>query len=952
MARMVRNAVIVLSALLALLAPAAARGQSATLTASSVTSSGASLDLSNHTGTYYLQGTGRAGYSYACTQQTAGTAVSVSGLTGNSTYSFSAYSASGCSGDALDTATFTTPGSLSVLTHNISKSDVFVELAGWSSGSDQWSYDLTSPTDNGSERVSGPLACRNVRGDRLGSLRGTAAINLLAGTDYTLRAYWGGGCSALDLLGSADFTTQSSTWSAPSLAVSSITNYNAVVTISNWTDGEGNQKTWWYEVWRGGAPISCNQVPSRSVSVTLGGLAYDTTYYVFAYSEAGCSNATGAIEFWTRTVFTTTGHLQVTVSDTTATGFTVTLYGHADDDTFPRIWALNAVRKLNDGGWEFSDCYVKTKSDTTVAVSGLTAGQTYTIQVYRANWCNFRYNRATFSTTTTSLTSALGQGVGTLSLNEHEGAWSYSGQVASRSAGSASAAGPPGGGPARLWAASVDQCRAMPSGTYTASLSGLAADTSYSFTAYNDRACVGDELGTTTLVTPENWDPDAGPGLDDGDDPGGDQGGGDGDDSGGFGGDGPGQFDTRPRWVGDLALELAGEGALALHWRGDWRDAGGEVTVEARTWRRGWQDMVAVGAERGVFGFSALSLNAPYTFRLRRETADGKIERSSEVSAVTDSWRGRCRGGARYMCLRDGRFEVRAHWSNPDVAGDIGNGGAIGAGSSDESGMFWFFDPANVELVVKVLDGRVTNGAHWVFFGALTDVEYWLTVRDTATGLSRTYHNPPKEMCGQSDVQAFAEQPPVAAGGSATAGTPAFGGVDLLGLSPAQRPLGAPASPPASGAMPRSGEPELSGFGLAPLPLGGPASAAAASQSAGACVPGPERLCLLNGRFALEVRFVDPNAKDAEAPAETPGQVLPSLTTEQTGFFWFFDESNIELAAKVLDGRALNGRHWLLYGGLSDVEYTLTATDTVTGLTKVYENEQGSVCGGVDPNAF
>ena len=918
---MVRNAGIVLSALLALLAPAAARGQSATLTASSVTSSGASLDLSNHTGTYYLQGTGRAGYSYACTQQTAGTAVSVSGLTGNSTYSFSAYSASGCSGDALDTATFTTPGSLSVLTHNISKNGLFVELAGWSSGSDQWSYDLTSPTDNGSERVRSVLACRDLVGDRLGGFRGVSVPNLLAGTNYTLRAYWGGGCSALDLLGSADFTTQSSTWSAPSLAVSSITNTTAVVTISNWTNSLGNQRNWWYEVWRAGAPISCTQAPISTISVTLGSLHYDTTYYVVASSEAGCSNATGAIEFWSMASFATTGHLQITVSDTTATGFTVTLYGHADDDTFPSKWALNAVRKKNDGYWEASDCYVKNQSDTTVAVSGLTAGQTYTIQVFRASSCHFNYNRATFSTTTTSLTSSLGQGVGTLSLSEHAGAWSYSGQVASRSAGSASAAGPPGGGPARLWAASVDQCRAMPSGTYTASLSGLAADTSYSFTAYNDQACVGDELGTTTLVTPENWDPDAGPGLDDGDDPGGDQGGGDGDDSGGFGGDGPGQFDTTPRWVGDLALELAGEGALALHWRGDWRDAGGEVTVEARTWRRGWQDMVAVGAERGVFGFSALSLNAPYTFRLRRETADGKIERSSEVSAVTDSWRGRCRGGARYMCLRDGRFEVRAHWSNPDVAGDIGNGGAIGAGSSDESGMFWFFDPANVELVVKVLDGRETNGAHWVFFGALTDVEYWLTVRDTATGLSRTYHNPPKEMCGQSDVQAFEEQPPVAAGSSATAGTPALGGIDLLGL--------------------------------APLPPGAPASvAAAASQSAGACVPGPERLCLLNGRFALEVRFVDPNAKDAEAPAETLGQVLPSLTTEQTGFFWFFDESNIELAAKVLDGRALNGRHWLLYGGLSDVEYTLTATDTLTGLTKVYENEQGSVCGGVDPNAF
>ena len=252
-----------------------------------------------------------------------------------------------------------------------------------------------------------------------------------------------------------------------------------------------------------------------------------------------------------------------------------------------------------------------------------------------------------------------------------------------------------------------------------------------------------------------------GPGLDGGNDPGGDQGDGDGgdgdgdDDSGGFGGDGPGQLDATLRWVGDLAVEVAGEGALALHWRGDWRDAGGEVTVEARTQRRGWHDVVAVGSERGGFRLSALSLNAPYTFRLRRETADGKVERSSEVSAVTDPWRGRCRGGARYMCLRGGRFEVRAHWSNPDVAGDVGNGGAIGAGNSDESGMFWFFDPANVELAVKVLDGRATNGAHWVFFGALTDVEYTLTATDTVTGLTKAYTNEQGSVCGRVDTNAF-----------------------------------------------------------------------------------------------------------------------------------------------------------------------------------------------------
>ena len=36
-----------------------------------------------------------------------------------------------------------------------------------------------------------------------------------------------------------------------------------------------------------------------------------------------------------------------------------------------------------------------------------------------------------------------------------------------------------------------------------------------------------------------------------------------------------------------------------------------------------------------------------------------------------------------------------------------------------DTGAFWFFDPANVEVLLKVLDGRPVNGQFWVFYGAL-----------------------------------------------------------------------------------------------------------------------------------------------------------------------------------------------------------------------------------------
>jgi len=56
---------------------------------------------------------------------------------------------------------------------------------------------------------------------------------------------------------------------------------------------------------------------------------------------------------------------------------------------------------------------------------------------------------------------------------------------------------------------------------------------------------------------------------------------------------------------------------------------------------------------------------------------------------------------------------------------------------------------------VKVLDGTALNGHSWLFYGALSDVEYTLTVTDSLGGTQKTYHNPPGQLCGRADVTAF-----------------------------------------------------------------------------------------------------------------------------------------------------------------------------------------------------
>ncbi|MEP6767552.1 MAG: hypothetical protein ABJC61_02700 [Acidobacteriota bacterium] len=55
---------------------------------------------------------------------------------------------------------------------------------------------------------------------------------------------------------------------------------------------------------------------------------------------------------------------------------------------------------------------------------------------------------------------------------------------------------------------------------------------------------------------------------------------------------------------------------------------------------------------------------------------------------------------------------------------------------------------------------------------------------------------------------------------------------------------------------------------------------------------------------------------------------------------------------KVVDGRAFNGRFWVFYGALSDVDYTVTVFDTATAATKTYTNAGGTVASVADTNAF
>ncbi|MEM8933149.1 MAG: penicillin acylase family protein, partial [Acidobacteriota bacterium] len=98
-----------------------------------------------------------------------------------------------------------------------------------------------------------------------------------------------------------------------------------------------------------------------------------------------------------------------------------------------------------------------------------------------------------------------------------------------------------------------------------------------------------------------------------------------------------------------------------------------------------------------------------------------------------------CTPTAEDACFQGRRFRASVEWTTGDGLG--GNAWTVPF-ASDASGNFWFFDPENWEMLIKVLDGCSTNGHFWVFAAGTTDVGWELTVEDTQTGETFTMSNP------------------------------------------------------------------------------------------------------------------------------------------------------------------------------------------------------------------
>lgn len=369
--------------------------------------------------------------------------------------------------------------------------------------------------------------------------------------------------------------------------------------------------------------------------------------------------------------------------------------------------------------------------------------------------------------------------------------------------------------------------------------------------------------------------------------------------NGGGGGGNPGAVAA----PSNLTAQAASSTEISLAWKDNSSDETG-FRVESKIPGGTFKEVLSLPAGTTAAAVGSLKASTEYVFRVRASGASGFSAYSANARATTKagttpaatppSFGGSpsCGTGDGTLCLQSNRFRVRVLWrtsaTQPWTAGHL-------VKRTDQSGTVWFFGSENVEQIVKVLDGRAVNGKFWVFAGALTDREYWLEVTDSASGAVRLYHN------RAGDTRGFAD-------------------------------TGFPAAASASADVKE----------IAQIAQKTPPVMETLTVPAGVCVADARTLCLL-GRYEVEVTWKTAIQTGAGTAVSDSGN---------TGFFWFFGSDNLELVVKVLDGTEINGKAWVFYGSLSDVEYTVRVTDTRTGKVKTYRNQQGNLSGMADTSAL
>ena len=255
---------------------------------------------------------------------------------------------------------------------------------------------------------------------------------------------------------------------------------------------------------------------------------------------------------------------------------------------------------------------------------------------------------------------------------------------------------------------------------------------------------------------------------------------------------------------------------------------------------------------------------------------------------------------------------------------------------ADQSGLLYFFDRDNVEILVKVLDGCAVNGYRWVFVAPVTDLAFRLRIEEPGPGIQgrrrywhydskrrpqdrivyRTVGNPKGRTARTvSDTTAF---PCTTAEVAAAQAKAAEAGDGASGDAPSRSPLATYASP-----------------------------ASATRLAAGAatnCTPSGPALTL-SGGYTVSMCY--------ETSAGAVGQARDwGLDSSQSALLYFFDRNNVEVLIKVLDGCGVNGHRWVFVAPVTDLAFNLHV-ESPAGERWTHRNRLGQTADAAgDTSAF
>ena len=113
------------------------------------------------------------------------------------------------------------------------------------------------------------------------------------------------------------------------------------------------------------------------------------------------------------------------------------------------------------------------------------------------------------------------------------------------------------------------------------------------------------------------------------------------------------------------------------------------------------------------------------------------------------------------------------------------------------------------------------------------------------------------------------------------------------------------------------------------------------------CVADETTLCLTaTSRFQVRVTWRDFDGNTG------PGKVIP-FDPVDSGLFYFFGPDNAEILLKVLNACTFNDHFWVFTAATTNVEYTITVTDTQEDVSNTYSNPLGERAAAVtDTTAF